>query len=79
MFWGCVSGKYSRGLGIFWEKDWGTITKEAYSEYIVPRVAEYLQSHPGLCFQQDNASGHKAGFTIEVLESGDTRFVIPYL
>jgi len=69
MFWGCISGKYGKGLGIFWEKEWGTITKESYSIHIVPHIAEYLKNHPGLYFQQDNAPGHSAGFTKEVLES----------
>ena len=22
MFWGCISGKYGRGPGVFWEKEW---------------------------------------------------------
>jgi len=37
--------------------------------HIVPRIAEYLKSHPGLYFQQDNAPGHAANFTKEALES----------
>ena len=51
-----------------WEKEWGTITAESYSEHIVPRIAEYLQEHPDLQFQQDNAPGHKAIITKEALE-----------
>jgi hypothetical protein len=67
MFWGCISRRYSKGLGIFFEKSWGGISKESYSEYIVPRVAEYMHRHPGLLFQHDNTPGHKAMFTKEVL------------
>ena len=26
MFWGCISGLYGKGEGIFWEKEWKTIT-----------------------------------------------------
>jgi transposase len=69
MFWGCISGRYGKGFGVFFEKSWGGITKESYSEYIVPRVAEYMQEHPGLFFQQDNAPGHGANLTKQVLRS----------
>ena len=68
MFWGCISGKYGKGLGVFWEKEWGSITAESYSRYIVPRIAEYLREHPGLIFQQDNAPGHKAVMTREAMD-----------
>ena len=32
------------------EKEWGAISKEAYSMHIVPRVAEHLKSHLRLYF-----------------------------
>jgi transposase len=66
MFWGCISGKYGKGIGIFWEKEWKSINKFSYCERIVPRVAEYLSTYSGLYFQQDNAPGHASGFTREV-------------
>lgn len=69
MFWGCISGKYGKGLGIFWEKEWRTITAESFSRHIVPRIAEYLQTHPGLLFQQDNAPGHSARLTEQTMEA----------
>jgi hypothetical protein len=69
MFWGCMSGKYGKGPSIFFEKSWGGVTKESYSTYIVPQVAEYMRTHPGLLFRQDNAPGHSARFTKEVLDS----------
>jgi len=68
MFWGCISGKYGKGPSVFFEKEWGGISKESYSEHILPRVAEYMRTHPGLLFQQDNAPGHSAQFTKEMLE-----------
>jgi transposase len=69
MFWGCMSGKYGKGIGIFWEKNWGTINKISYSERIVPRIHEYLQAHPGLHFQQDGGPGHNAQYTREQFQS----------
>jgi hypothetical protein len=59
MFWGSFHGSI-KGPGLFWEKEWGTINEVSYSEHVVPIVASYIQSHPGLIFQQDNASGHRA-------------------
>jgi hypothetical protein len=35
MFWGCISGKYGKGVGLFWEKQWGTINTQSYCEHIV--------------------------------------------
>jgi hypothetical protein len=32
MFWSYISGKYDKDIGIFWEKNWGTINKISYSE-----------------------------------------------
>jgi hypothetical protein len=42
MFWGIISGKYGKGLGIFWEKSWGKINRFSYSERIIPLLHEYL-------------------------------------
>src|SRR6266487_4714711 len=63
MFWGCISGKYGKGFGLFWEKEWGNIDRYSYSERVIPRIYEYLQVHPDLQFQQDNGPGHGARFT----------------
>ena len=69
MFWGCISGKYGKGLGIFWEKAWGPITEESYSRHIIiPQLAEYMKEHPGLQFQQGNAGWHAARYTYEQLK-----------
>jgi ketohexokinase/beta-glucosidase len=81
MFWGCISGKYGRGEGVFWEKSWqvysykstslvyykrGTIEAESYSRHTISVVFVYLQQHPGLKYQQDGGSGHNALYTKEV-------------
>jgi hypothetical protein len=42
MFWGCISGRYGKGAGIFWEKEWGTITTKSYCEHTVPAILNYL-------------------------------------
>jgi Transposase len=60
MFWGCISGKYGKGEGLFWEKEWKTITKLTYQEHTLPVVWKYFFNHPGLRFQQDGGPGHTA-------------------
>ena len=71
MFWGCISGRYGKGVGLFWEKEWKTITKESYSERVIPRISEYLQAHSDLLFQQDNGHGHAAGYTHDQFKKHD--------
>jgi ketohexokinase/beta-glucosidase len=66
MFWGCISGLYGKGPGVFWEKDWGTITSASYLQRIAPILQDYTL-HRGLVYMQDNASGHAAKATIETL------------
>jgi hypothetical protein len=69
MFWGCISGKYGKGKGLFWEKEWKTITTQSYCEHTVPVIYTYLFHHPGLSFQQDGGSGHNAVATLALLKS----------
>jgi ketohexokinase/beta-glucosidase len=64
MFWGGISGAWGKGPGLFWEKDWGTITSESYCRHVIPIVAQYT-SRWRLTFMQDNASGHLAKATLE--------------
>ena len=73
MFWECISGKYGRHRGLFWEKDWENINAGSYSGIIIPIVDEILQEYPELIFQQDNAKGHAATFTQEVLDAAGIR------
>ena len=63
MFWGSISGKYGKGPGFFWEKDWGNITSASYRKYTLPVVAQYMNTHIRLQFQQDNAGPHAAANT----------------
>lgn len=67
MFWGCFSLKFGKGPCLFWEKEWGTITAEAYSTRIVPLICGWLRLHPGQIFMQDNAKPHVAKATMEEL------------
>jgi transposase len=70
MFWGCFAGS-EKGPGIFWEKEWGTISSETYRERIVPIIHGWLRLRPDLRLMQDNAKGHTANSTMqELLERG---------
>jgi hypothetical protein len=50
MFWGCISGKYGKHRGLFWEKDWENINEGSYSGIIIPIIDEEIQAHPELLF-----------------------------
>ncbi len=67
MFWGCFSG-YGKGPGIFWEKDWGSISSASYRLHILPVINEWVQRNRrngvDLLFMQDNARGHSAKATV---------------
>lgn len=65
MFWGSFSG-IERGPFLFWEKAWGSINGQSYTEHIVPLVSDYVREK-GLLFMQDNAPGHAASITKEEL------------
>jgi uncharacterized protein (DUF433 family) len=69
MFWGCISGKYGKGRGLFWEKEWKTITTQSYCEHTCPVIFNYLFNHPGLSFQQDGGPGHKAQATLAYMQT----------
>ena len=64
MFWGSFSGT-QRGPSLFWEKSWGSITAEMYSQKILPLIANKLQSERSLVFMQDGAPSHTARRTRE--------------
>lgn len=69
MFWGSISGKYGKGPGFFWEKEWKSITSATYCQHTLPKVVNYLWNHPGLSFQQDGGPGHNAQATLRYLKS----------
>lgn len=67
MFWGSFSG-HGKGPGVFWEKNWGSITSQSYREHIVPVIHNWIvQVKEGLgddlIFMQDGAPGHSAKAT----------------
>jgi transposase len=70
MFWGCFHG-HTKGPGIFWEKDWGSINKDSYQAHTVPIIHGYIEMmrRQGvyLVLMQDGAPGHAAGDTREDL------------
>jgi hypothetical protein len=41
MFWGSFHGS-TKGPCLFWEKEWGTINAERYSERVIPIIDGYL-------------------------------------
>jgi hypothetical protein len=47
---GCISGKYGKGVGLFWEKEWGTITTKTYCEHTIPVILNYLFNYLWLSF-----------------------------
>jgi len=66
MFWGGFNG-ITKGLCLFWEKDWGSINQTTYSERVVPLIHRWLRLHPDLRLMQDYAPGHNGGATLEEL------------
>jgi ketohexokinase/beta-glucosidase len=70
MFWGCFHG-HTKGPGIFWEKDWGSIGQESYCQHTVPIIHGYIElcRREGieLVLMQDGAPGHAAGETKQEL------------
>jgi len=78
MFWGCMRGKYGKGVGLFWEKAWKTITQDTYCEHTFPVIWNYLYNssnpHLGLKFQQDGGPGHTAAYTMAYMKA---RGVVP--
>jgi ketohexokinase/beta-glucosidase len=62
MFWGSISGLYGKGPGIFWEKDWGSISSASYCQHIVPTLTGYCHENR-LLLMQDNASSHSSQAT----------------
>lgn len=43
MFWGYFHGA-TKGQGIFWEKDWGSINEYSYRRYILPAIYELIDN-----------------------------------
>ena len=75
MFWGCFSGIAGKGPSLFWEKEWGTINKDSYTERIVLLIDGWLRMHPGQTLMQDGASGHRAQSTLDKLHRRGVRMM----
>jgi transposase len=71
MFWGCFHGNV-KGPGIFWEKDWGTISAESYQAKILPIINSWIRINKDqgyqLVFMQDSAPAHVTKGTIKDLQ-----------
>jgi hypothetical protein len=74
MFWGCFSGQ-DKGPGIFWEKDWGSINKEAYCAHTILIIHGWIRLYPELKLMQDNAPGHAAEYTKKECKSRDIKLI----
>ena len=84
MFWGCFSGASGKGPGLFWEKDWGSISEESYREHTLPLIHEWIRENERhnieLYFMQDGAPGHRARGTLAELRERGIRVIFwpPY-
>ena len=85
MFWGCFHGN-TKGISLFWEKDWGSISKETYCARTLPLIDGYLRwlalpengGYTNFTFMHDNAPGHAARITREdMAERGITLIFWP--
>ena len=85
MFWGCFHGN-TKGISLFWEKDWGSISKETYCARTLPLIDGYLRwlalpengGYTNFTFIHDNAPGHAARITREdMAERGITLIFWP--
>ncbi|KAI0994489.1 hypothetical protein K3495_g13693 [Podosphaera aphanis] len=75
MFWGSFAG-IERSPCVFWEREWewGNITSEGYSEYILPRISNWIrekieETGQDYVFMHDNASVHKGRPAKEFLDA----------
>lgn len=70
MFWGGFNSK-KKGPYLFWEKEWGTINQQSYSERIIPLINGWIRINPELVLMQDGAPSHMGVNTrIELSDRG---------
>jgi len=62
MFHGFIF-KGRKGIGIFWEKEWGNINSASYNTYVLLKVQAFMNENPGLIFMQDIAPSHQSEIT----------------
>ena len=83
MFWGCFNGD-QKGPGIFWEKDWGSISSNSYCQHIIPIIEGWIRMNERegqyLFFMQDNAKAHYAANTRQELQERRIQVIVwpPY-
>lgn len=74
MFWGSFYGD-QKGPCLFWEKEWGTINSERYTDRIVPLIDGMVtlarRSDQHIIVIQDGAPSHRNLLTIEELHERD--------
>jgi len=75
MFWGCFPGGLGKGPGMFWEKDWGSISAASYQAYILPTIVSWIQQNPGYELMQDHAPGHSAKSTLKAFEKAEVPLI----
>lgn len=76
LFWGCFSG-YRKGPGLFWEKEWGSISGQTYNERIVPLISGWItlntleqqQQQQRLVLMHDNAPAHTGRDVLAEIQS----------
>ncbi|KAI1006884.1 hypothetical protein K3495_g1335 [Podosphaera aphanis] len=56
-----------QGASLFWEKEWGTIASDTYSQKIVPLIHGMVSMKPKLSVMQDNAPAHASAVTMNEL------------
>jgi hypothetical protein len=49
-----------KGIGIFWDREWGNINSDTYDLHILSQLQAYIEENPGLIFMQDNAPSHRS-------------------
>ena len=74
MFWGSFAGN-TKGPCVFWEKEWGSINQQSYSEHIVPLIQGWIRMNPHLSLMQDGAPGHAAASTLQELSERNIRVI----
>ncbi len=68
MFWGQFAGR-QKGVGFFWEKEWGGISAHKYTFLVVPLIARFYRDSGLRIYQQDNAPSHAAKITRETFRT----------
>ena len=66
MFWGSFHGTH-KGPFLFWDKKWGSMTTQKYTQRIVALIEEVMGANPQILFMQDYAPIHSTRGTLKEL------------